>query len=323
MTTTTPDLHVVFGSGPLGQSVVRALLHRGRRVRVVNRRGQWTPTLPDPAGGTVEAVKADVYDAASARAAAQGAAVVYQCAQPEYHEWTTKFVPLQASILAAAAGAGAKFIVGDNLYMYGPVAGRIHEALPNAAHTRKGKVRAALAETVLEAHRQGVVRAAIGRGLDFYGPGVEGSALGGRFFAPLIAGKPAEVMGDVDALHSYTFIDDFGEALAALGEHDPALGQVWHVPNAPAVTMTDLLRMIGTITGTPPSHRVAGRLFLMFGGLFVPAAREMVEMLYEFEQPFVVDDGKYRTAFPGHTPVPLLDGLRRTLAWYRTHAAAG
>ena len=31
------ELHVIFGVGPLGQSVMRELLARGKAVRVVNR----------------------------------------------------------------------------------------------------------------------------------------------------------------------------------------------------------------------------------------------------------------------------------------------
>lgn len=312
--TPTPDLHVIFGSGPLGQAVLRELLKRGRRVRVVNRRGELHPVLPG-AYDAVEVVRADADDPAAAQAAAHGAAVVYQCAQPEYHAWVDKFPPLQTSILDAAATAGAKLIVGDNLYMYGEVSGAIHEGLPNAAHTRKGRLRAQLAEAVLTAHHAGRVRVAIGRGSDFYGPGVLGSSLGDRFFAPIAAGKPAEVLGDLTAPHTYTFIDDFGTALVNLGEHDAALGQVWHVPNAPTVSHAQIVALLESIIGRPIPVRTASKLFIRFGGLFVPAARELVEMFYEFDRPFLVDDRKYKAAFGDHS-TPLRAGLAQTVAWY-------
>jgi nucleoside-diphosphate-sugar epimerase len=48
----------------------------------------------------------------------------------------------------------------------------------------------------------------------------------------------------------------------------------------------------------------------------MPGARETVEMLYEFEQPFVVDGSRFSDAF-GLTPTPLVEALHRTLAWYR------
>lgn len=82
-----------------------------------------------------------------------------------------------------------------------------------------------MAKEALAAHDQGRVRVAIGRAADFYGPFVTDSALGERVFGPLIAGKTAQLVGDIDQPHTYTFVGDFGEALAVLGEHDKADGQ--------------------------------------------------------------------------------------------------
>lgn len=309
------ELHVIFGTGPLGQSVMRALLARGRQVRMVSRSGR--AELPPG----VELRTADVYDPQQARAAAAGAAVVYQCAQPGYTEWPALFPPLQTSILNAAAAAGAKLIVGDNLYMYGDVDGPIHEDLPCAALTRKGQVRARMAQEVLDAHREGRVLAAIARGSDFYGPGVLGSALGERVFIPILKGKTASAVGNIDLPHTYTFIDDFGEAMAVLGEQEVALGQAWHVPSPPTLTTRQLIEMIFAQVGRPPRISSMGRMMLRIGGLFIPEARESIEMMYAFEKPYIVDDSKYVQAFGSHA-TPHEEAIRCTLAWYREHLAA-
>ena len=93
------------------------------------------------------------------------AAVVYQCTQPAYQKWVTQFPSLQAAILEGAAANGAKLIVGENLYMYGDINGRTFtEDLPYAVTTRKGKLRGEMAKALLEAHRLGKVRVAMGRG---------------------------------------------------------------------------------------------------------------------------------------------------------------
>lgn len=309
------SLHVVFGTGPLGMSVMRELVRRGQPVRMVNRSGR----AEVPAG--VEVVAADAYTASSAIAASAGAAVVYQCAQPEYHEWAEKFPPLQASILEAAAAHGAKFIVGDNLYMYHPDLERIAEDSPQQPGTKKGRVRKAMADAVLEAHRSGKIRAALGRGSDFYGPQVKGSSLGERFFENVVQGKTGELLGDIHVPHTFTFIDDFGTALVNLGERDDALGRAWHVPNAPAETTAAIIRMVEDELGRPVKYRVASKLFMRFGGLFVPAAREMVEMFYEFEKPYVVDDSQYKRIFGDHS-TSLREGLRQTLTWYQEQHSA-
>ncbi len=312
------ELHVVFGTGPLAQATQRALLKRGKTVKMVNRSGK----RPDGIDARVEIVGGDAYNPDFTRSVTQGAAVVYQCAQPEYHQWITQFPPLQASILAGAAAHGAKLIVGENLYMYGDTNGQpLHEDLPYAAHTRKGKIRAEMANSLLEAHRNGKVRVAMARGADFYGPAVLGSALGERTIIPLLQGKPAEVTGALDQPHTYTYIADFGEALAILGERDEALGQAWHVPNPPTLTQRQLLTLFFKSAGLEPKFSVMGKWMMALGGLFIPAAKETFEMMYEFEKPFTVNADKFIRTF-GNIATPHETAIQETLAWYRMHMHA-
>src|SRR5689334_4281908 len=112
-------LHVIFGTGPLGSWTARALLDMGRRVRMVNRSGRPSELLPD-----VEVVRGDACDPASTAALTRGAAAVYQCAQPAYHQWPGNFPRMQAAILEGAAASGARLIAAENLYMYGDPAGQ-------------------------------------------------------------------------------------------------------------------------------------------------------------------------------------------------------
>ena len=312
------DIHVIFGSGPLAQAVQRALLRRGRKVKMVNRSGKRPAGVP----AEVEIAAGDAYSPDFTRAVTQGAAVVYQCAQPEYHQWVTQFPSLQAAILAGAAENRAKLIAAENLYMYGDTDGQpLHEGLPYSARTRKGKVRAQMALALQEAHRSGKVQTASARGSDFFGPAVLGSALGERTFLPLLQGKPAEVTGALDLPHAYTYIDDFGEALAVLGERPEALGRAWHVPNTPALAQRQLLTQFFEAAGLPPKFTVMSKFMLGLGGLFIPAAREMVEMAYEFEKPFQVDASAFTQAF-GDITTPLARAVPETLQWYRQHLAA-
>lgn len=306
------NLHVIFGTGPLALATMRALLKRDQTVKMINRSGKRSADVPIE----VEIIAGDAYSTAFTRSVTKGSSVVYQCAQPEYHKWITDFPPLQAAILEGAAANGAKLIVGENLYMYGDTKGQpIHEGLPYTAKTRKGKVRAAMSNALLEDHRTGKVRVAMARGSDFYGPGVLGSALGERTFIPLLQGKHAEVTGSLDLLHSYTYINDFGEALVILGEHEEALGQAWHVPNPPTLTQRELLTLFFKEAELKPKFTTMSKFTLMLGGLFVPAAKEMVEMAYEFEKPFLVDASKFVKTF-GDIATPYDRTVPATLHWY-------
>jgi len=309
------ELHVVFGTGPLALATMRALIKRGQIVKMVNRSGKRQAEIP----ANVEIVGGNAYNTEFTREVTQGAAVVYQCAQPEYHKWVKEFPPLQEAILEGAAANGAKLIVGENLYMYGDINGQpIHEGLPYTAQTRKGKARAAMSNALFDAHRAGRVLVAVARGSDFYGPGVQGSALGERTLVPLLQGKPAEVTGSLDQPHAYTYINDFGEALAILGEREEALGHAWHVPNAPTLTQRELLTLFFKEAGLDPKFTIKSKIMLILGGLFVPAAKEMVEMAYEFEKPFFVDSSRFVKTF-GDISTPYDRTIPTTLDWYRKY----
>ncbi len=307
------ELHVVFGGGPLGRAVAEALLANGREVVVVSRSGKMAQA---PAG--VKLTAANLYDANAVRAVAQRAVAVYQCAQPAYTEWPQKFPPLQAAIIEGLTGAGTKLVIGDNLYMYGEVKGRIREDLPYAATTRKGRVRAQIAEAALAAHQEGRVPVAIGRGSDFFGPWVLDSLFGDRVFPPALQGKAANFAGNLDAPHTATYIKDFGRALAVLGERDEALGQAWHVPNdCPEMTQRQFGEMLFRAIGRPAKLASTGRVMMAIGGLFIPAARESFEMMYEFEKPFIVDSSRFERVF-GMRATPIEQAVAETVAWYRS-----
>jgi nucleoside-diphosphate-sugar epimerase len=222
------DLHVIFGSGPVGLALMNELASQDKAVRIVNRSGTLRQAVPSG----VEVARGDAVDPVSTRALCQGAVVVYNCTNPPYTEWVEKFPPLQAGVLAGAVSARAKLVVMENVYMYGPTGGRpITENLPYAATTRKGKLRARMAEELLAVHAAGTLRIAIGRASDFFGPQAIQSSAGERMFAPALAGKTVQVLGNPDLPHTYTYIADIAKGLVILGEREEASG---HKPLPPA-----------------------------------------------------------------------------------------
>jgi nucleoside-diphosphate-sugar epimerase len=299
-----PASHVVLGAGPVGRAVVTALASRGIEPAVVTRSGASVP------GATSR--RADLADPVQAAAAVDGAAVVFQCAQPPYHRWPEEFPTLQAHAVDAAMSADALLVVAENLYGYGPVDGPISQDLPLSATTRKGAVRAQMWRDLQEAHEGGRLRAVAARASDFFGPGVGDSAVGRRFFGPLARGKVVRVAGDPDRLHTYTFVADFGEALVRLSETPASWGQAWHVPNAPTVTTRAFAEQAAELAGTTLRLRGTPRWQLRLLGRFVPAVGEIVEMLYEFEKDFVVDHTPYAALLGDHA-TPLDEALAATL----------
>ena len=307
-------LHVVFGTGPVGCWTARALVADGHRVRAVNRSGRRPDLLPEG----VELRVADASDPQQAIAAADGASTVVQALNPAYDRWHELFPALQTNALAAAEAAGARYVSIDNLYML-DASEPITEASRVAPGSTKGVLRQRMAEEVLAAHARGSVRATVLRSADYYGPGVTGSAWGERVFAPLVAGKAAQVTGSLDVPHSVCYIEDVGRAVALLATRDEALGSVWITPHAPAATARAMVAMAAEAAGVAPKASGMGRFMMRLGGLFIPVARATVEMMDQFLEPFVVDAHAFERTF-GLAPTPLPEGMARTVAWYRARA---
>lgn len=309
------DLHVIFGTGPLGKWTAHELVRMGKAVRLVNRSGK-AEDLPTGA----EVVQGDAYTLESNTQLTRGAAAVYQCAQPEYYEWATKFMPMQTAILEAAAANGAKFIAAENVYMYGDTHGQpMTEATPYAAHTRKGRVRQAMTEAVFAAHAAGKVRAAAVRGSDFFGP-LE-HIYTENIVVPALLGKRVNAMGRLDQPHTWTYAPDFGKALAIAGTRDEALGQAWHVPSEAPRTQQQLIDAISAAVGKPVRVTVGGKAMLTLIGLFNKTLAEMPEMMYEFTQPFIVDSTKFQRTF-GMGPTPFDQQIAESVAYARRIAEA-
>jgi nucleoside-diphosphate-sugar epimerase len=308
--------HVVLGTGAIGRAVAEELIKRGESICMVNRSGKMDES---PAG--VEVKAADLYDQAKVKEVARGAKVVYQCSQPDYSEWVEKFPALQKSIVNGLTGSGAKLVLAENLYMYGDTNGRpITEDLAYSAHTRKGKIRGEVSQAAFEVHRAGKLRITAGRGSDFFGAwGLLTAAMGERTFYPLLNGRAANLVGNINLPHTHTYIPDFGKALVILGDRDEADGQAWHVPNNnPRTTQREMVKMIAEEAGVKPKMSAMGKGMMWFGGLFIPEAKEMVEMMYEFEKPFVVDSSKFENTF-GMKATPIREAIKETVAWYKSH----
>lgn len=304
-------LHVIFGAGPVGLALADELVGRGRSVRLVTRSGR------GQSFAGVERVAADASNKQQAAIAAQGAQVVYHAVGADYGHWAELLPPIMAGLIHAASSNPARLVYADNLYAYGPVDGPLTEDLPAAASGPNGRLRAELANALLAAHSSGTVQATIGRSSDFFGPGVRLSTLGERVFGAAVRRKPAQVLGDPDQPHTYTFIGDFARALAVLGERNEALGEIWHVPSAPTITTRQFVGLISDQVGHLVGVQVAPSWIMRALGLVNPTMRAVAEQLYQSERAFVVDHDKFACAF-GAEPTSHPAAIQRTLDWYRS-----
>ncbi|HET9358158.1 MAG TPA: NAD-dependent epimerase/dehydratase family protein [Vicinamibacterales bacterium] len=313
------DLHVVFGAGQVGFPLAARLRAAGKRVRIAKRSSGDLPAGCEVALG-------DAADPAFCDEAARGAAVVYHCMNPPYDAriWADLIPRYMGNLIDASARTGARLVVLDNVYMLGRPRGLpLNEDTPVNPTSRKGEIRARAAERLFDAHRKGDVVAAAGRASDFYGPRGTQTALGDFFWPRALAGKTIYSPFSLDAVHTYHYIPDVASGLATLGCADvDAYGRPWMLPCVPAGTLREIVGRIAMKLGREIRLGQLPRRLLRVMALFMPLFREIDEMLYQWEEPFVIDDRQFRERF--HVvPTDVDRAAADTLEWATRHYGRG
>ena len=239
-------------------------------------------------------------------------------------EWREVLPKHLDNLIGAAGAAGARLVVLENLYMLGTGdGGPLTERTPVNPQSRKGEIRAKMAEALLAAHERGDVRAVSGRASDFYGPRGVGTHFAERFWKPALVGKPAEFIPNPDNPHTYHFIPDVAEGLRLLGSGpDEVLGRPWMLPCAPAEPSRALIGRFAKALGREITVRGMPKPMIALLGLVMPIVREIKEMLHQWEVPFEVDDAQFRGQF-GTVATDPDQGAARTVEWARQQYGPG
>lgn len=297
--------HVVLGAtGAAGSAIAAELDRAGIATITVSRSGATDR-------------HADVETAHGARAAVEGAAVVYMAAQPPYTEWPERFPSMLSNVIEAAVEVGAKLVMVDNLYAYGPSHGPLREDVPEVAADAKGQTRHRMTEMLLEAHRTGKLRVTIGRASDYFGPNGDNSGITALAVIPPAAGKKARWVGSLNMPHSAGYLPDLARAFVTLATDDRADGRVWHLPHAPAVTGRRFIELVNQALPAPVGSGVVSKTMLRLAAPFHPISRETLPLIHQWDRPFVVDDSAFRATFGPFVDTPLEVAVAETIAWYQ------
>ncbi|MFV1990942.1 MAG: NAD-dependent epimerase/dehydratase family protein [Acidimicrobiales bacterium] len=308
-------LSVVLGAtGGVGHHLVEALERHGHSVRAVSRSGSQV--------GSAESVSADIDTAEGIIKATAGATVIYMAAAPAYYDWAQRFEGMIDGVITGAERSGAKLVMVDNFYMYGPDVEDIYEDSPQSPPGHKGKTRKALAEQLMAAHEAGRTQVVIGRLSDYYGPGGKNSAMSVTAILPALNGKTLRWGGHPDRPHTLHYLPDVAKAFVTLGESDRANGEVWILPAAEPLTGTQLISLIESETGNSVKWSRPPAALFTVAGIFNKMMRELKETTYQFDQRYVSHANKYLEAFGAFDVTPHAEALRRTFDWYRSEAKA-
>jgi len=301
------SMQTILGAGGvIGLELMRELSSYTEHIRLVRRN-------PTPPGPGMEAVAADLLDARQVANAVRGSDVAYLLAGLPCRTsvWQTEWPRIMRNVIDACRRFNARLVFFDNAYLYGRVSGLMHEETPVNPCSKKGEVRALIADMLMREFRKGNISGLIARSSEFYGPGATNSFVHPLVFELLRDGKKAVWLANDQVPHSMTYTPDIGRALAMLGNSSFACGQVWHMPtSATPPTGSQFIEQVASAFRVKARHRVISRRILNLAGLFNSAAREWTEMLYQYEEPYLFDSSKFDAQFSKATPYA--DGILDT-----------
>ena len=304
---------IIGAGGAIGNPLAQMLLEKQQPVRLLSRSGF---TMPG-----AESRKTDVFNQGELTEAVRGSRVAYLLVGLDYNTklWQEQWPVAMQNTIHACAATNVPLIFFDNVYMYGPVEGKMTEETPFHPSSKKGEVRAKIATMLLDAVQRGELRASIARSADFYGPWADTKSMFYQTVLKNLAeGKKPQWLGNPAMPHSMSYTLDCARALLMLADDPASFNQTWHVPtyNPPPVP-TDLLKIAADEIGVPyKGVQAASKNIIRLLGLFMPIMREMVEMVYQNERPYYFDSSKFEKQY-GYIPVSYTQGIRDTVAFFK------
>ncbi len=306
---------ILGANGVIGVELAKCLPRFTDRVRLVSRN-------PKKVNDQDEIFPADLLDAKLTQQAVQGSEVVYLTVGLPYSlkVWQNQWPAIMDNVIDACKKAckkackrnGAKLVFFDNVYLYGKVDGWMTEETPVNPISKKGQVRAAIAERLMTEVRAGGLKAIIARSADFYGPRAL-SVANIMVFDNFKKGKKAQWVANDRVKHSFTYTPDAGRAMALLGNTESAYNQVWHLPtDRNALTGKEFIERAANALGVEPRYSVLPKWMIKAAGLFNPLIRENVEMLYQNDPDYLFDSSKFDRTFEFET-TPYEPGIRESL----------
>ncbi len=303
----------IFGAaGAIGRALAPELERRGIAFRVVGRsRAKLQQVFGKYA--QAEIFDGDISDLRSAGAAAREIGTIVYCAGLPYHAHSLHPAIMRTAIKAAAAMHVARLILISSVYAYGvPRTSRVAETHPRQPETRKGRFRKEQEDLVLEAHNKGRLQGMVLRLPDFYGPDVE-LGYAPMVFTAALAGKTANWIGPVTALHEFVYVPDVAPVLLDLAALPECYGEAWNFGGPGTIAPVDFITRIYRAAGRGPKYRSVGRGLLKIFGWFSPDMREIPEMMYLQETPVILDDSKLLAKLGNVHKTPYDEGIRKTI----------
>lgn len=299
-------MQVILGAGgAIGKDLAKELKKYDDKVRLFSRN-------PQKVNEDDELFPGDLTHKQDVENAVKGTSVAYLTAGLTYRAvvWERQWPVIMKNVISACEKYKCKLVFFDNMYLYNKekLSPMTEETEVNPP-SRKGKVRAEIANMLMEKAKSGKIDALIARAADFYGPGIENSIFNEAILNNLKAGKSANWFCTTKKKHNFTWTPDAAKATALLGNTESAYGQVWHLPTVAAKPMYEWIENAANALGVKPRALVVPSFLISLMGIFNPLMREMKEMLYQYDRDYDFDSSKFETVF-GLTPTPVEEAMK-------------
>ena len=312
---------VVGGFGFIGVNLCERLRTLGARVTIATRAvDRHLAAAADAEARGTRVVEGDLRDAGAMRAAVAGQDVVFNLAGQSgavlsmEDPFTDLDVNCRGNLVLLdalrAANASAKLVFVSSRLAYGRVGdGPVNEDLVPDPTSMHAVHKVAVEQYVKIYGRVYGLACTIARLTNPYGPGQpsERTAYGvvNRMIHQALEGGRIAVYGDGRQRRDYIYVDDAVTALLKLAESRDSAGRTYNVGSGVGTPLVEMARAITAIAGGGSLEMIAW-----------PPLAERIET-----GDFVADIGRIRREIGWEPCVPLDEGLRRTVAFYRAHAA--
>lgn len=298
-------MHTILGAGgPVANSLTKVLSEAGKTIRLVSRKQIQT-------SGNASWTGADLKDFGQLKKAVHGSTIIYMCAGLQYNKkvWAIEWPAIMQNLIDAAKYSGARLIFFDNVYMYGRVHGVMTENTRYKPSSKKGEIRATVAEQLMSEAKAGNIKATIARAADFYGAESMNSFFDSMVLAKYAKKQKAMWLGNAAARHSFTYVPDTGKAMYALAKDPGSDNQVWHLPTAPSLTGKEFIQLAANVFNTKPDYIQVKKLLLNTMGLFNKMIQETAEMYYQYQYDYIFSSEKFEKTY-NMQPTSYEDGIR-------------
>jgi nucleoside-diphosphate-sugar epimerase len=298
---------IIGSTGPIGTALARELKNYTGKIRLVSRN-------PRKVNGDDELFSADVLNLRKIDEAIEGSEVVYLTVGLEYKTkvWQKNWPVVMSNVITACKRHKAKLAFFDNMYMYDPEKlNPMTEETPIKPSSKKGAVRAKIADMLLKEVKNGNLTALIGRAADFIS--LKNSVLVEMGLKNLKAGKKADWFVDVNRIHNFTYVTDAARGMALLGNTPDAYNQVWHLPSInQRMNGIEWIDLMAKELKVKARYRVMPQWMMGIIGLFIPVVKEFREMSYQYEKDYYFDSSKFQQKF-NYKPTEPAEAIREMI----------